>query len=139
MFGYNFGPPLPYPSSRQVHKGFDQIVAATGRVPVTDTLHLERPGVSSLKSGHIIVDEYQNTSVKGVLALGDVCGKVELTPMAVATGRRVADRLFGGIPDAKADYDLVPTVVFSHPVIGTIGMTEREARLKYPEEDLKVK
>ena len=113
-------------------------MAATGRVPVTDALHLDRAGVSSRKSGHIVVDEFQNTNVKGVLALGDACGKVELTPMAIAAGRRVADRLFGGIPDAKAEYDLVPTVVFSHPVIGTIGMTERAAREKFPDEELKV-
>lgn len=121
-----------------MHKGFDQIVSATGRVPVTSALQLQRAGLTPLKSGHIAVDEFQNTSVKGVLALGDVCGRVELTPMAIAAGRRVADRLFGGIPDAKVDYDLVPTVVFSHPVIGTIGMTEQAARRKYSEDQLKV-
>merc|ERR1712000_442706 len=71
-------------------------------------------------------------------ALGDVCGRVELTPMAIAAGRRLADRLFGHIPDAKADYDMVPTVVFSHPTIGTIGLTEKQAREKYNEDDLKV-
>lgn len=113
-------------------------MSATGRVPVTSALKLERAGITPLKSGHIAVDEFQNTTVKGVLALGDVCGRVELTPMAIAAGRRVADRLYGGIPDAKADYDLVPTVVFSHPVIGTIGMTEKEAREKYSEDQLKV-
>ena len=123
----------------EVHKGFDQIVAATGRQPVTSALHLERAGVKTLKSGHIVVDEYQNTNVKGIQALGDVCGKVELTPMAIAAGRRLADRLYGGMPNAKAEYDLVPTVVFSHPVIGTIGMTEQAARNKYNEKDLKVK
>jgi glutathione reductase (NADPH) len=88
------------------------------------------------------VDEYQNTTAQprdSVLALGDVCGKVELTPMAIAAGRRVADRLFGGMPDAKADYEGVPTVVFSHPVIGTIGLTEKQAREKYKDEELKVK
>lgn len=124
--------------NRQVHRGFDQILSATGRVPLTPSLRLQKAGITPLPSGHISVDAFQNTSTPGVLALGDVCGKVELTPMAIAAGRRLADRLFGGIPDAKADYDLVPTVVFSHPVIGTIGLTEKQAREKFNEEDLKV-
>ena len=70
--------------------------------------------------------EYQNTNVGGVYALGDVCGRVQLTPMAIAAGRRLADRLFGGMPTAKADYEDVPTVVFSHPPIGTVGLTEKQ-------------
>ena len=72
--------------------------------------------------------EYQNTNVAGVYALGDVCGRVQLTPMAIAAGRRLADRLFGGMPTAKADYEDVPTVVFSHPPIGTVGLTEKQVR-----------
>jgi glutathione reductase (NADPH) len=79
------------------------------------------------KSNYITVDDYQNTSAEGVYALGDVCGQIELTPMAIAAGRRLADRLFGGMPDAKADYHTVPTVVFSHPPIGTVGLTQDEA------------
>lgn len=133
--------PLPVPATLaclQVHRGFDQIVSAIGRVPVTAPLHLDRAGVTPLKSGHIAVDEFQTTSVSSVLALGDVCGRVELTPMAIAAGRRLADRLYGGMPEAKADYDMVPTVVFSHPVIGTIGLTEQEARKQFREEDIKV-
>ncbi|CAE7781664.1 gor [Symbiodinium microadriaticum] len=122
----------------QVHGGFDVILAATGRHPLTASLGLDAAGVATADSGHIVVDEYQNTNVSGVYALGDVCGNVELTPMAIAAGRRLADRLFGNMPNAKAEYDLVPTVVFSHPVLGTIGLTEQEAREKYPESELKV-
>lgn len=75
-----------------MHKGFDAIIAATGRVPLTESLNLANAGVCTSKSGHVMVDEYQNTTTKGVYALGDVCGKVELTPMAIAAGRRLADR-----------------------------------------------
>jgi len=84
------------------------------------------------------VDDHQNTNVKNIYALGDVCGKVELTPMAIAAGRRLADRLFGKLPDAKADYDNVPTVIFSHPPIGTLGLTEEEAIEKYGVANLTV-
>lgn len=111
-----------------VHSGFDVIIAAIGRNPNTNKLNLPTIGVSTTSEGHIIVDEFQNTSVEGIYALGDVCGRIELTPMAIAAGRRLGDRIFGGHPGAKADYSFVPTVVFSHPPIGTIGLTEREAK-----------
>jgi glutathione reductase (NADPH) len=88
--------------------------------------------------GYIAVDEYQSTSSANIFALGDVAGQVELTPMAIAAGRRLADRLFGGMPDAKADYSLVPTVVFSHPTIGTIGLTEPQARDQFGSENVKI-
>jgi glutathione reductase (NADPH) len=80
---------------------------------------------------HIQVDEYQNSKIQGVYAVGDAIGKAELTPVAIAAGRRLADRLFGGIPDAKISYENIPTVVFSHPPIGTIGLTEEAAREKF--------
>ena len=119
---------------------YDQIVMATGRVPNIDKLNLSKAGVTLEKKGYIEVDEFQRTKAAGgkVHALGDACGKVQLTPMAIAAGRRLADRLFGGMPDAKADYDNVPTVVFTHPVIGTVGMTEKEARAKYGDANIKV-
>lgn len=116
---------------------YDVILGATGRVPLTDKLNLSQVGVATKESGHIIADEYQNTSVPSIYALGDVVGKVELTPMAIAAGRRLADRLFGGMPDAKADYHNVPTVVFSHPTIGTVGYTEPEAIAKFGAENIK--
>lgn len=78
-----------------------------------------------------MVDAYQNTVAPGVHAVGDVCGNVELTPMAIAAGRRLADRLYGGKTDAKADYESVPTVVFSDPPIGACGLTEVQAVEKY--------
>lgn len=122
--------------------GFDVLLAATGRTPLIEPLNLQNVGsgavIRTTSAGHISVDEYQNTSVSGVYALGDVCGAVELTPMAVAAGRRLADRLFGGQPGAKADYNNVPTVVFSHPPIGTVGLTEQEARAKYGDDKIKV-
>lgn len=119
---------------------FDSIIVAVGREPELAALGPSIAGIQMLSSGHITVDEYQNTSTKGVYAIGDVCGKVELTPMAIAAGRRLADRLFGGPQHAKAkaDYDNVPTVIFSHPPIGTIGLTEEEAIEKYGKDNLKV-
>ena len=105
------------------------IIMAIGR---TSQEYLEKMNVPvdiiTQDKGHIRVDEFQNTLVPGVYALGDVIGKVELTPMAIAAGRRLSDRLFGGMPDAKVSYRDVPTVVFSHPPIGTIGLTEEAAR-----------
>jgi glutathione reductase (NADPH) len=77
------------------------------------------------------VDPFQNTSVPGVYAIGDVTGLAELTPVAIAAGRRLADRLFGGQPDARLDYDDVPSVVFSHPPIGIAGLSEPEARARF--------
>ncbi|KAM3569775.1 hypothetical protein VYU27_008139 [Nannochloropsis oceanica] len=129
-------------ASGEVHEGFDVILLAVGRVPETEALGLASSGVAIVggqgSKGYIKVDAHQNTSVPGVYALGDVCGKVELTPMAIAAGRRLADRLFGGMEGVKADYNDVPTVVFSHPPLGTVGLTEAEAREKYEEKDLKI-
>lgn len=124
--------------SGEIFGPFNEIIMATGRVPCTDSLNLAAAGVTTDQKGYIQVDEYQQTSTKGVYALGDVCGKVELTPTAIAAGRRLADRLFGKMPNAKADYENVPTVVFSHPVIGTVGLTEAEAVAKHGADNLKV-
>lgn len=118
--------------------GYDFILSAIGREPFTEPLQLQQAGVTTNEKGYIVVDEYQNTVVEGVYALGDVCGLVELTPMAIAAGRRLADRLFGGKVGAKAEYNLVPTVVFSHPTIGTIGLTETEARTQHGDAAVKV-
>mmetsp|Transcript_27914 Transcript_27914/g.58953 ORF Transcript_27914/g.58953 Transcript_27914/m.58953 type:complete len:508 (+) Transcript_27914:186-1709(+) len=134
--------------------GADVVIMAAGRVPNTEdlcsecewapnteTLHLESCGVKVTPRKYIVVDEFQNTNVSNIYALGDVCGQVELTPMAIVAGRRLGDRLFSGKPDdkiAKASYDLVPTVVFSHPTIGTCGMTEPKAIEKYGEENVKI-
>ena len=120
--------------SRPPRDSFECVLAAVGRSPLTAPLALEKAGVSTKANGYISVDEYQATSAAQVYALGDVCGDVELTPMAIAAGRRLADRLFGDAPQSKADYSNVPTVVFSHPTIGTIGLTEAEAKAQFGDE-----
>jgi glutathione reductase (NADPH) len=117
--------------------GYDVVFAATGREPLTHGLNLDAAGVETKEHGCIIVDEYQNTNVPHIFALGDVIGKVELTPMAIAAARRLSDRLFGNFPKAKADYHNVPTVVFSHPTIGAIGYTEPQAIAAFGAENIK--
>ncbi|KAI8077726.1 uncharacterized protein BX664DRAFT_343348 [Halteromyces radiatus] len=118
----------------------DCVLWATGRDPNVQGLNLTAADVKSTERGHILVDEYQNTSVPGLYALGDVCGREELTPVAIAAGRKLADRLFGGpqFKESKLDYNNIPTVVFSHPTAGTLGLTEPEAREQYGDENVKV-
>lgn len=116
----------------------DCLVWAIGREPVTDGLRLEAAGVRIDERGYVAVDKYQNTSVPGIYAVGDVTGLVELTPVAVAAGRRLSERLFNGKPDEHLDYENIPTVVFSHPPIGTIGLTEPDARAMFGEAAVKV-
>ena len=113
--------------------GFDCVLLAIGRGPKTKGLGLENAGIvlAAGEAGHIRVDDYQNTSAPGVYALGDVCGRAELTPVAIAAGRALAERLFNHKPHSRLDYSSIPTVVFSHPPIGTIGLTEAEAVKKY--------
>ena len=107
---------------------FDQVLWAIGRQPATAGLGLDRVGVELDNRGHIVVDDWQETSAAGVYALGDVTGRAPLTPVAIAAGRRLADRLFGGQSDSRLDYDLIPSVIFSHPPAGSIGLSEEEAR-----------
>ncbi len=118
----------------------DVVIMATSRVPNVSGLQLENTNVQLDPKGTIQVDDKQNTSSPTIFAIGDVCGKVLLTPMAIAAGRRLADRLFGGpnYAQSKADYENVPTVVFSHPPIGTIGLTETEAVSKHGANNIKV-
>lgn len=117
----------------------DCMLWAIGRDANTTNLGLEVAGVEvERSSGFIVVDEYQNTSVSNVYALGDVAGKKLLTPVAIAAGRKLAHQLFGGDFQAKLDYDNIPTVVFSHPPIGTCGLTEAEAAAKYGQDMLKI-
>jgi len=120
--------------------GADVVLYAPGRIPNTASLNLDKAGVALAPGGkgYIQVDEFQNTTAPNIFALGDVCGKVEWTPMAIAAGRRLADRLFNSVANSKTSYDFVPTVVFSHPTIGTIGMTEKEAESKYGKDNIKV-
>ncbi|MDH3767842.1 MAG: FAD-dependent oxidoreductase, partial [Gammaproteobacteria bacterium] len=110
---------------------FDKVLWAIGRGPNSADLSLDKAGVAIREDGVVISDEMQNTNVAGVYAIGDVTGRAELTPVAIAAGRRLADRVIGGDADRKLDYDCIPTVVFSHPTIGTVGLTEPEAREKF--------
>ncbi len=114
--------------------GFDAVIWAVGRMPNTRTLNLEATGVEVQPDGIIPVDDFQNTSVRGIYAIGDVTGKVPLTPAAIAAGRRLAERLFNGQFDRRVDYSNIPSVVFSHPPVGTVGLSECEAREQYPGE-----
>ncbi|XP_006035966.1 glutathione reductase, mitochondrial, partial [Alligator sinensis] len=119
-------------------KDVDCLLWAIGRDPNTEKLCLDEMGVQIDARGHIIVDEFQNTSRKGIYALGDVCGKALLTPVAIAAGRKLAHRLFEGKKDSKLDYSNIPTVVFSHPPIGTVGLTEEEAISMYGTGNVKI-
>lgn len=107
---------------------FDALVWAVGRRPLTDSLNLEAAGVEMDERGFIPTDKFQNTNVDGVYAVGDCTGQIQLTPVAIAAARRLADRLFNNQPERYLDYENVPTVVFTHPPIGAVGLTEEQAR-----------
>ena len=110
---------------------FDTVIWAVGRRPLTQGLGLEAAGVATDSQGYIEVDKYQQSNIEGVYALGDVTGQAELTPVAIAAGRRLSDRVFGGMEGRYLDYTNIPTVIFSHPPIGTVGLTEPQARDHY--------
>lgn len=117
---------------------FDAVIWAIGRVPLIEGLGLERANVALDDYGFIATDKYQATSAEGIYAVGDVTGRAQLTPVAIAAGRRLSDRLFGGQPDRHLDYENIPTVVFGHPPIGTVGLTEDEARALHGAEGVTV-
>lgn len=110
---------------------FDAVIFAIGRAPATEHLGLENVGIELDRRGYIPVDKFQETSVPGIFAIGDVTGQAELTPVAIAAGRRLADRLYDHQKGRHLDYDLIPTVVFSHPPMGTVGLSEEQARERY--------
>ncbi|MEL0641137.1 glutathione-disulfide reductase [Pseudoalteromonas aliena] len=119
----------------------DQVIWAIGRQPTTDAINVAAAGVEVNSDGFVKVDEFQNTTAKNIYAVGDIIENgIELTPVAVKAGRTLSERLFNKeLPDdLKMDYSLVPTVVFSHPPIGTIGLTEQEAISQYGEENVKI-
>lgn len=117
----------------------DCLIWAIGREPATDKINLQAVGVETNERGFIKVDKYQNTNVPGIYAVGDIIeGGIELTPVAVAAGRRLSERLFNNKPNEHLDYRLVPSVVFSHPPIGTVGLTELQAIAQYGAENVKV-
>ena len=114
-------------------ENYDCLIWAIGRAPNTAQLNLEAVGIEYNQDGTIPVDAYQQTNVEGIYAVGDVIGKAQLTPVAIAAARRLSDRLFNNMPDRKLDYENIPTVMFSHPPSGTIGLTEDEAREQHGE------
>ena len=116
----------------------DSLVWAIGRAPATKNIGLENTDVSLDMKGFIQVDKFQNTSAAGIYAVGDNIGKVDLTPVAVKAGRLLSERLFNGQENAHMDYDLIPTVVFSHPAIGTMGLTEDQAVARFGRSNIKV-
>ncbi|MEO1201585.1 MAG: glutathione-disulfide reductase [Pseudomonadota bacterium] len=109
----------------------DCVLWAVGREPNTAGLNLEAAGVEMDEWGNVPTDLFQQTNVDNIFALGDVTGREQLTPVAIAAGRRLADRLYGGMQGRHLDYKLIPTVIFSHPPMGTVGMTERAAREEF--------
>jgi len=111
--------------------GFDCLLWAIGRDANVAGLDLARAGVALDDSNHVITDGLQNTNAPRVYAIGDVSGRAALTPVAIAAGRRLSDRLFGADPTRHLDYSMIPTVVFTHPPIGTVGASEAEARARH--------
>ncbi len=116
----------------------DSLIWAIGREPATDKINIEATGVELDQRGFIPTDKYQNTNIDGIYAVGDITGRAQLTPVAVAAGRRLCERLFNNKPYEHLDYSNIATVVFSHPVIGTVGLSEKEAIAEYGEDQVKV-
>jgi len=125
-------------SDGEALSGLDSVIWAIGRAPNSLDLGLANAGVSTDSSAYIPTDDYQNTNIPGIYAIGDVTPRAALTPVAIAAGRRLADRLFGGMGDRHLDYAQIPTVVFSHPPIGTVGLTEDQARERHGNDGIKI-
>lgn len=113
--------------------GYETVIWAAGREPNTDQLGLENTSIELNADGSIPTDPYQETNVPGVYALGDIASEWQLTPVAIAAGRRLADRVFGGMEGRRLVYENIPTVIFTHPPIGTVGLTEEQAREQHGE------
>jgi len=113
------------------------LIWAIGRTPQSEPLNLAAAGLEANERGYIETDKFQNTTVDGIYAIGDITGQAQLTPVAIAAGRRLSNRLFDHQSELFLDYSLIPTVVFSHPPIGTIGLTEAEAIEQYGNDDIK--
>lgn len=116
----------------------DIILWATGRTANVEKLKLDHAGVECYPDGHIKVDKYQNTTGRRIYAVGDVTGRAELTPVAIAAGRRLSERLFNGKEGLYLVYENIPTVIFSHPPIGTVGMSEEYAVDEYGQKNVTV-
>lgn len=110
---------------------FDCVLWAVGRAAAVEDLALPRAGVGLDVQGFICNDTYQVSNVPGIYAIGDVSGRAQLTPVAIAAGRRLCDRLFGGQSGRHLDYENIPTVIFGRPPMGTVGLSEKAARQRY--------
>ncbi|WFE69356.1 glutathione-disulfide reductase [Thiomicrospira sp. R3] len=119
-------------------EGFDQVVWAVGRTTLIEPLELEKVGIRANGRGYIDVDDEHRTNVANIFAIGDVTGQPQLTPVAIRAGRFLAERLYNNKPHLKLDLHAVPTVIFSHPPVGTVGLAEHDARLKYGHNNVKV-
>ncbi len=116
----------------------DCLIWAIGRAPSTDGINLQVTGVATTDSGKIKVDKFQNTNVDGIYAVGDIIeNSIDLTPVAIAAGRRLSERLFNNKPNEHLDYELIPTVIFTHPAIGTIGLSEIDAVNQFGKDNIK--
>jgi glutathione reductase (NADPH) len=116
----------------------EEVFCAIGRAPDTNRFDIENTGVKLDSQGNVIVDEFQNTSVKNIFAIGDCIGKVQLTPVAIREGRILAERIYNGMTDLKIDYSNLGTVIFSHPPVGTCGLSEEEAVKQYGADNIEV-
>jgi glutathione reductase (NADPH) len=108
----------------------DCVMFATGRVPNTEGIGLDKAGVAIGGKGEIVVDRFSKTSADHIYAVGDVTGRVQLTPVAIREGQAFADTVFGNKPTA-VDHSCIPSAVFSHPPLAGVGLTEGEARNQY--------
>jgi len=127
----------------QTHDGrhlgpFDCVLWAIGRGAAVEDLALGHAGVGLDVQGFIRNDKYQATDVPGIYAIGDVSGREQLTPVAIAAGRRLSDRLFGGQAGRHLDYHNIPTVIFGHPPLGTVGLSEKAAGARFGAANLTV-
>lgn len=112
---------------------FDQVMFATGRTPNTDGLGLDAVGVDIGRRNEVIVDDYSQTKVPSIYAIGDVTNRVQLTPVAIREGMAFVETVFKGNP-TKVDHDLIPSAIFTQPEMGTVGLSEEDAREKEPIE-----
>lgn len=127
-----------YSTDGQSISGFDQVIWAVGRQTLIAPLALEKVGLAANSYGFIEVDDCHKTAVDNIYAIGDVTGQPQLTPVAIRAGRFLAERLYNNKPDLKLDLSSVPTVIFSHPPVGTIGLAEHDARKQYGSDNVKV-
>ena len=121
------------------YEGYDEVLFAIGRKPVTGSLNLGAAGVDATPRGEVVVDKASLTTSADTYAVGDIItGAIQLTPVAIAAGRLLSDRLFAGkaLEETIMDYEMVPTVVFSHPTMAVMGLTEKEAVERYGEEQV---